>query len=1060
MRKKNCKSFCQVDHLELRRLLSTVYVSAAATGANNGTSWTNAYTDLQTALIAAASGTTIEVGQGTYKPTSSTDRTISFELKIGVSIYGGYAGTGQSNPDARSVWLYPTILSGDIGTQGDNADNSYHVVTANNTDSTALLDGFTITKGNATGSSNNNDEGGGIFEIFGNATINDCTISANASSDSGGGVTNIYSSPTFTNCTISGNTAGARGGGLYDYQSTPTLTDCTISTNTAHEGGGISNKKSSDPVISQCTLSGNTATAGGAISNYSNSSPELTDCILTGNMATEGAGAWNSLNSSPTLVNCVISGNTATSAGGGVFSEFTSNPALINCTLSGNSAEYGGAVYNNSNASATLTNSILWGDTASNSGNEIGSGEAGTNTTNVSFSDVEGGTNGVDNNIVADPEFIRAVGANGPTDFGDLQIADSSPAVNAGSNAAIPNGVTTDLAGNTRIIRTTVDMGAYEALFAHLVFDTSPPQNNTAGASFGFEVDIEDGNGNDIAGDNSNITVQIGSGPAGAVLNGTLTIAAQDGEVVFSGVNLTQTGTYTISATDGSLPAATSRSFTIIPGAAASLSISQQPVGTTAGQDIPLAVQVEDSFGNPVDGTSVTVALASGASPGALNGTTTLATTGGTANFSNLTINQFGTYAFTITDGSLPAVTSAGFVINPAASAKLVFIIPPANTVAGQPMTGFAVEIEDQFGNLEFNDTSTVSLTSSPDGIVASIPASHGIAEFTDVSSTVADQYSLSATDGSLTGANSTTFNITPGAPAQLIILQQPASTTAGQNIPMSFEVEDQFGNLTDGSGVTLDIASGTSSATLGGTLTLPTSGGIASFNNLTLDRAGAFTLTATDGSVPSVTTNSFTIAFSGPTLVFTTEPTIAIAGAKTLSFKVTAENPDGATIIASKAKIKITLSSGGKLLGTSTVPAKSGVASFSKLAIQKAGNYTLTASSAGLASSTSSTFTITAGAASKILFNPQPASIVHGTPFNVDVELMDKYGNVAFADTSTVSLVLGSHPKGATALSLTQNASNGLADFENVILDTAGTYNLKAADGKFKATSKKFTVS
>src|SRR5512143_979561 len=126
---------------------TTIYVRAAAAGANDGTSWANAYTDLQTALAAAVASDEIWVAAGAYKPTATTDRTISFALKNGVGIYGGFAGgetlRGQRNPEVNV-----TILSGDIGTPGSAADNSYHVVTTDaSVTSSAVLDGFTITAG-------------------------------------------------------------------------------------------------------------------------------------------------------------------------------------------------------------------------------------------------------------------------------------------------------------------------------------------------------------------------------------------------------------------------------------------------------------------------------------------------------------------------------------------------------------------------------------------------------------------------------------------------------------------------------------------------------------------------------------------------------------------------------------------------------------------------------------------------------------------------------------------------------------------------------------------------
>jgi hypothetical protein len=101
------------------------YVKWNASGANNGTSWANAFTSLQSALAVAASPDNIWVAQGTYKP--GTTRLDTFEMVDGVQIYGGFAGT-ETLFSQRNPALHPTILSGDIGTAGVTTDNSYHVV--------------------------------------------------------------------------------------------------------------------------------------------------------------------------------------------------------------------------------------------------------------------------------------------------------------------------------------------------------------------------------------------------------------------------------------------------------------------------------------------------------------------------------------------------------------------------------------------------------------------------------------------------------------------------------------------------------------------------------------------------------------------------------------------------------------------------------------------------------------------------------------------------------------------------------------------------------------------
>jgi hypothetical protein len=142
---------------------TTIYVRAAASGANDGTSWTDAFTDLQAALAAAVASDEIWVAAGTYRPTATTDRIASFALKNGVGIYGGFAGT-ETMRSQRNTAANVTILSGDLGTVGDATDNSYHVVTSDGTvTATGILDGFTITAGRADGPGDPTDRGAGAY---------------------------------------------------------------------------------------------------------------------------------------------------------------------------------------------------------------------------------------------------------------------------------------------------------------------------------------------------------------------------------------------------------------------------------------------------------------------------------------------------------------------------------------------------------------------------------------------------------------------------------------------------------------------------------------------------------------------------------------------------------------------------------------------------------------------------------------------------------------------------------------------------------------------------------
>jgi parallel beta-helix repeat protein len=480
----------------------TLYVDQSAIGgADDGTSWPNAFLGLQQALGVATPGFTIDVAQGTYYPTTGTDRTVSFQLEGGVAIYGGFAGDTTATPGASSVTNYPTILSGNIGNPLINSDNSYHVVAASGVNDTAILDGFTISAGNADGSNLNQYIGGGMYIVNSSPTLTNCTFTG-CSGESldinvysgGGGIYDNASSPTLTNCVFSNNSAGdAVGGGMFnDNSSSPTLTDCTFSgnmaTNSGGAGGGMFNN-SSTPILNGCNFNGNNAAEGGGIFNEF-SSPTLTNCKFSGNTAGDfGGGISDGMWASPTLIGCIFTGNSAMYYGGGIINEnATLPPTLTNCVFSGNIATFGGAIYNdlasptltnctfngntatnsgggiwNQNSSSpTLTNCICWGDSAT-IGSEIDNGTPGlsgqgiTTYSNpvVTYSDIQSGFAGTGNRN-ADPLFVNAAAGN-------LQLQPGSPCIDAGSNAAInATDVTTDVAGNPRIVNGIVDMGAYE----------------------------------------------------------------------------------------------------------------------------------------------------------------------------------------------------------------------------------------------------------------------------------------------------------------------------------------------------------------------------------------------------------------------------------------------------------------------------------------------------------------------------------------------------------------------------------------------------------------------
>jgi parallel beta-helix repeat protein len=489
-----------------------IYVNDDATWADDGTSWADAYNYLQEALADANSAekpVEVRVARGVYMPDqganqTTADRDATFRLINGVTLKGGYAGSGEPEPDARDILLYQTVLTGDLAgddidwnelldirdqnwglDEPNREDNTYHVVIGSYTDETAVLDGFTIAGGTAYYPESS---GGGIYIDAGSPTVTNCTFTRNWAYESGGGMyCENNSNPTLTNCILSRNWA-LYCGGMYNSNSNPSLTNCTFTENFAavHSGiivergyrqyGGMVNSRSnptlincsfienldvgmcnsqSSPTLTNCSFIGNLGFYGGGMFNYSDSSPILTNCIFNRNSANYGYGG-GICGGSPILTNCIFSGNEA-EVGGGISG---GSPTMINCTLSGNRADGAGGI---SGGSPTLVNCIVWGNTSP----QI------TSDASISFSNIPGNFPG-EGNINADPLFVDADGEDDifGTEDDDLRLLEGSPCIDTGDNSAVPPSLVTDLDGNPRIINDIVDMGAYENAMPNLLLST------------------------------------------------------------------------------------------------------------------------------------------------------------------------------------------------------------------------------------------------------------------------------------------------------------------------------------------------------------------------------------------------------------------------------------------------------------------------------------------------------------------------------------------------------------------------------------------------------------
>ena len=487
---------------------SIIYVDIDATGANNGTSWNNAYTDLHNAL--ADSSDEIWVAEGTYRTGATTK---SFHMQNNRALYGGFQGI-ETNRSDRDPQFFVTALSGDTlgndgGGTGVNAiwanmqlDNARHVLWVEDVDETCILDGFTVTRGWSWESTGNNSAGAGMFLINSSPIIRNCMFTLNLS-HLGAGCYSYISEALFENCEWVTNLASdGRGGGLYlvgDYQTEivykTTLNNCSFSDNEAHvgawsgSGGAIWLSGNAACDINDSEFIGNrakwrfqygsTASGGGAITNIG-AGLTIKNTVFRNNSAHIGGAIWGGRNM--VLENCLFEGNYAFRQsvepydyggyGGAIYSSSYSSPVEIrNSTFTKNHANSHGGLLLYANTDIFIKNSIIYGNTSTEVEATVLDSNLKSANAVITNSCVEGlwekdelfGSTNID----MDPVWVDPVG-------GDFRLGNGSPCIDAGNNAHVDAGNLTDLGGNIRKYddpatadsgqgsAPLVDMGCYE----------------------------------------------------------------------------------------------------------------------------------------------------------------------------------------------------------------------------------------------------------------------------------------------------------------------------------------------------------------------------------------------------------------------------------------------------------------------------------------------------------------------------------------------------------------------------------------------------------------------
>ena len=273
-------------------VINRIFVDIAKISApiQNGNSWATAYVNLQTGLAAATAGVEVWVAKGTYKPTATTDRSITFNIPNNVIVYGGFFGT-EDDLINRNFRINISILSGEIGNLNTILDNIRHIVTFNGSSTSTVLDGFTITGGNANFDPKNTvlyplatiteplSRGGGItVENAGNPIIINCIFVSNSAISGGGLFAGDKSKPTITACKFMGNLASF-GAGMYFQDGSYAKVDNTLISGNRSIGAIYNNY--SNPIITNCTFGGNGGYSGGIFN--SNSQPVMKNSIVWGN---------------------------------------------------------------------------------------------------------------------------------------------------------------------------------------------------------------------------------------------------------------------------------------------------------------------------------------------------------------------------------------------------------------------------------------------------------------------------------------------------------------------------------------------------------------------------------------------------------------------------------------------------------------------------------------------------------------------------------------------------------------------------------------------------------
>ena len=592
-----------------------------------------------------------------------------------------------------------------------------------------------------------------------------------------------------------------------------------------------------------------------------------------------------------------------------------------------------------------------------------------------------------------------------------------------------------------------------------IITETSATQ--TAGAPFAPAIVVRavDAVGATTTAFTGTVNLVLAANPASATPSGTLSTTAVAGIATFTNVMLTTSGVgYTFAATSGALVPDTTIAITVLSAAATQLTLvsgnTQSGVVITA-LAAPFVVRVSDAFNNPVAGVTVTWAILSGG--GALSATSTATTAAGLGSTSLTLPSASGTVTVAATATGLTGSPIA-FVASalPGTASQLVVTQQPGPYTAALVGPTIVAEARDGAGNLVSSYTGSVTLTilAGPPGAVLGIArvraAVGGVVTFDDLTLNLAGTYTIQLSATGLANVNTDPLTVVAAAPAQIALLSgnaQTAAVLAALTDSIAFRVTDASGNAVPGAPVTVAI-------TVGGGNVSPVSGVTDAIGRFATawtlgPLLGAQSLTATITTAPTAQAVSTATATPGAAVALALINTLGsvVAGDTIPDVVVQARDANGNVATAFNGVVNGRVLTGPDGPGTDSVSATAvnGVATFSGLTFDRAGDYTLRFYSVGVTDVIHPTFRVSPGAVTSIVAvagTAQTGAVSTTLPDSIGARVTDAFGNPVEGVTVTWSLQAGG---GSLALSLSNTDTLGIARNAWTLGATVGTQSVSA---------------